>query len=375
MPIVQRLENFDRLFHQLSQPPVIANDLANVTEEEREKVKNLVMTRYSGDMLSVLPSCQCGHLKGEFAREQICPECDTPVRSIIDEDIEPIVWFRAPEGVQAFINPTIWIMLKNRFKKSGYNIIQWLCDTTYAPRIRQPKVIQELQAAGLQRGFNNFIENFDDYMEVLFENKNLRLTGSRKKFDYLRDLLRTRRECVFSRFLPVPNRSLLIIEKSNVGVYVDPMIIGAKEAIDMLLSIDTAEQHLSLRTKENRAAKANNLLAEYVEEFFKKNLTGKQAIFRKHVFGSRTHFSFRTVITSLTGSHRYEEIHIPWGVGVTAFRPHLINKLLKRGFAHNQAIGFLNAHVTEFHPLLNELFNELLEEVGPKGIPCLAQRN
>lgn len=375
MPVIERLENFDKLFHQLGHVPVIANDLANVTEEEREKVKNLIMTRYSGDMLSVLPTCQCGHLKGEFKIGEICPDCETPVRSIIDEDIEPIIWFRVPNGVESFINPAIWLMLKNRFKKSGYNIIQWLTDTTYAPRIRQPHIIQELTAAGMKRGFNNFVQNFDAYMEILFENKNLRPSGSRKKFDYLQDLIRTRRECVFSRFLPVPNRSLLIIEKSNVGVYVDPMIIGAKEAIDMLISIDAPDQHLSLRTKENRAAKANALLAEYLEEFFKHNLTGKQAIMRKHVFGSRTHFAFRTVISSLTGGYRYDEIHIPWGVAATAFRPHLINKLLKRGFAHNQAIGFLHAHVTEYHPLLRELFDELLKEAGPKGIPCIAQRN
>jgi hypothetical protein len=130
MPVYQELVDLNELVTQLRSPPIIINDLGNVFEDSRDYIRNLIMSRYTTDMISILPSCHCGRTKGEFAIEVECEYCHKPVRSIVNEDIEPLVWFRAPEGVRALINPTIWYMLDQRFVKSGFSIIQWICDST-----------------------------------------------------------------------------------------------------------------------------------------------------------------------------------------------------------------------------------------------------
>lgn len=358
------------MFSQLREPPLIVNDLLNSTDDEKNKVRELITTKYSSDMLSVLPTCQCGETSGEYSIGVKCPICNTTVHSVIDENIEPLLWFRAPKGVHALINPIIWIMLKNRFKKSGFSIIQWVCDTTYRPTVRQPKIIDDLLYLGIQRGYNNFIENFDKIIEVLFNLKDFKV--KRTKIDYLYLLIKENRDKIFSNYLPLPNRSLLIIEKTNLGIYVDRTVLGAIDAIDMVVNIDSELLDLSVRVKENRTVKSIAKLSEFQEGFIKTNLSGKPGVYRKHTFGSRTHFSFRTVVTSLTGDHKYDEIHIPWGVGITAFRTHLMNKLLRRGMSHNSAVGFLYGHVEKYSPMLDEIFNELIAEQMPVVI---LQRN
>lgn len=359
------------IFSQLSEPPIIINDLINNSEEDKEAIKELVTTRYSSDMITLLPSCRCGISKGEFSVGVKCTYCNTTVKSTIENDIEPTIWFRKPYGVNTLISPIIWNMLKARFKKSGFNIIQWLTDTTYRASVKQPTVVNKIVEAGIQRGYNYFVDNFDKIMSYLFSLKDFRKDG----VDYLQILLQEYRHLVFSDYIPIPNKSLLIIEKTNVGVYVDPIIVKAVDAIEMLVSIDKNFHDQNPRVKENRTAKAISKLGDFYESFNKTNLSPKSGQFRRHIFGTRTNFSFRAVISSQTGTHKYNTIEVPWGVGLTAFRPHLINKLLKMGMDLNSSIGLLLGHVEKYHPTLDKLLNELLAEAGPRGITVLLQRN
>jgi DNA-directed RNA polymerase beta' subunit len=167
----------------------------------------------------------------------------------------------------------------------------------------------------------------------------------------------------------------LIIEQTNVGIYVDPIIIKAIDAIEMLVSIDKNFHDQNHRVKENRTAKAISKLSDFYEMFFSANLSPKSGQFRRHVFGTRTNFSFRAVITSLTDTHDYDEIHVPWGIGLTAFRPHLLSKLMKMGMDINSAIGLLLGHVEKYHPLLDKLLQELIAEAPGGSIHVLLQRN
>lgn len=379
MPVFQKLVNFNTLFDQLSEPPVIINDVANTTSVEKEAIQQLVTTRYASDMITLLPSCRCGVTKGEFSLGVVCTYCGTVVKSSIENDIEPSVWFRRPHGVEKLMSPIIWIMLKNRFRKSGFSIIQWLTDTTYRPQVKQPKVISKLVEAGIQRGYNNFINNFDSIMDYLFELKDLQPQKPQKELrdisDQLRELIKIHRDTIFSDYIPLPNKSIIIIEKTNLATFVDEIIGQAVDAIEMLVSIDKDFYDQNPKTKENRTAKAMSKLSDFYERFYKDNLAPKEGQLRKHVYGSRTNFSFRAVITSLTDTHELDEIHIPWGIGVTAFRPHLLNKLINMGFDINSAIGLLLGHVEKYNPLLERLLDELISETKHNAIPCIIQRN
>ena len=374
MPVYQQLVDFNTVFSNLPTEPIILNDLANSTEEEKAKIRDLIQVRYTGDMLSMLPTCSCGETTGEHAVGLVkCDTCHTYVKAAVDEEIEPIVWMRAPEGVLKLVNPVIWIMLRKRLYRSGFDVLQWLCDKTYTANVKQPAIVSIIQKTGLERGYNNFILNFDEYVTKLLSLPGYKV--KRNQTDLLWELIRRNRHAIFSDYLPLPNKSLLVIEETNVGIYIDPTIVGALDAIEIVTGIDSPTSIHSIRVKENRAVKAVSKLAQFYLSYFKGSLGGKPGVFRRHVYGSRTHFCFRAVIISLTGAHRHDEIHTPWGVGVTAFRPHLINKLMKMGFELNAAIGFLNGHVSTYHPMIDHLLQELIEESPSKRIPVLMQRN
>jgi hypothetical protein len=374
MGVSLKLVNFTELFFQKSsKTPIIINDFSESSEDDKENFNRLIYTKYSTDLLSNLPSCECGDLVGEHNVGIVCLNCNTPVQSMLEQDLEPVVWMRSPIGVEDLINPVVWTMLSKRFTRSGFDIIRWICDTTYKPTVKTPPVMESVHALGVQRGYNNFVQNFDAIVNALFGLKEFRA----KKFsiDPLQTLLQEQRNCIFSKYLPLPNKSLLVIEETNVGTYVDPIITGAIDAIRTMVSIDSPLSSHNVRTKENRTVKTIAQLAEFYDNLYRTTLATKEGIFRKHVYGTRSHFSFRAVISSLTEPHEYDEIHIPWGIGISVLRIHLMNKLLRRGFTPNEGIAFLNEYAQKYHPLLDELFQALITESPYKGIPCVFQRN
>lgn len=374
MGVFAELVDFDHLFHTgVSKTPIIVNEFDDLSESDKADLNNLIYTRYSSDLLSNLPSCECGEIIGEHNVGVRCTACNTLVTSSMEQDLEPLVWMRSPNGVEKLINPIVWTMLNNKFTKSGFEIIRWICDTTYKAAVRVPPVMESVQALNLPRGYNNFVQNFDEIIGLLFSLKEFKPRKAEE--DPIQTLIRMYRHCLFSTYLPLPNRSLLVIEENNLGTYVDPIITGAVDAIRTIASIDSPLSNHSIRTKENRTIKTIAQLAEFYDGLYRTTLARKEGVYRKHVFGTRSHFSFRAVISSLTNAHDYDEIHIPWGIGISLFRLHLLNKLLRRGFTPNEAMGFLNEHAQKHHPLLEELFSLLIKEARNQRVATVFQRN
>ena len=373
MGIALKLENFTELFNTSTKIPIIINDIKETSEEDKNNNNSLIYTKYTNDLLSNLPTCECGELVGELNVGVICANCNTEVRSVLEADLEPILWMRAPNGVRALMNPIVWIMVTERFTRSSFSVIEWLCDTTYKPLVKQPSILEQVMELGIPRGWNNFVDNFDEIIAALLTIKSFKAKKGIE--DPLITLINTQRDCIFSQFLPLPNRSLLVIEETNVGVYVDNVVTGAVDAIRTLLGIDSVLSNHTVRVKENRTVKTINKLSNYYDGLIKNTLAQKDGIFRKHIFGTRSHFSFRGVISSLTEVHAYDEIHIPWGIGISVFRIHLVNKLIRLGYTPNNAIAFLNAHTQKYNSLLDSLFQELINESPNKAISCIQQRN
>ena len=116
-------------------------------------------------------------------------------------------------------------------------------------------------------------------------------------------------------------------------------------------------------------------LATVYNKYFEDYLVRKEGIFRKHVYGARSHFTFRFVIVSVPGPHKKDEIHVPWVAGPTAFRPHLLNKLTRRGYTYKEANKILYRSVKKYDPLIAELLQELIDESPYRGIPAIINRN
>lgn len=372
MAVYQELIDFNESFRFLKKTPIIVNDLPSDTMQAKNYINSIVTSQFTQDMISLLPTCSCGITKGEFNTGVVCEMCQTEVISNIEDDIEPLIWFRKPEGVVGLVNPMVLMLLSKKFTKSGYNIIQWLCDTTYRTKVKQPPILHKLTELGIPRGYNNFILNFDQIIGILFSLKEF---GHRNGVvTPLETLILSNKDKIFSDYIPFPNKSLLVIEKTNSGIYIDNMIVKGIDTIESLISIDKDFYDQNPKVKENRTAKAMFKLINFYELFFK-STGAKEGHFRRHIFGFRTNFSFRCVATSLTGKHKYDEIEVPWCVAVTVFRPHIVNKLLKYGMDLNSIIGLIYGHVNKYHPKLNEVINELIQESPDKGIYVLLNRN
>ncbi len=374
MAIYLELVNFDEKIKQLHKPPIILNELKFYSEKERQDLIKQFLTEYSSDKISTLPQCECGALIGEYAIGQICDICNTVVENNSATEIEPIFWLKSPVGVAKLINPTILNMLREEFKSKDFNIIDYLIYTKYEEPKKGNKIFDYIKTFNIARGYNNFVENFYEILNILI---NLPNFGKHKKDgdNFLFNLIRDNGDKIFSDYIPIPHKDLLVIEKVKNSSYMDKTSQIAISAFNLMAGIDKKMADKSIITRMDRTVKALIMISSYYVEFYKLYLAPKEGILRHHIFSTRTHFSFRAVITSLTQSHRYDEIHIPWGVAIGTLRVHIMNKLLKMKYDHNDAMGFINMCVNERHPLMEKILDELIEESPNKAIPCLFNRN
>lgn len=365
--------DLDDLYAHLSQPPIMVNDFDIKTTEDKDQVKELIFTKYEGDALETLPRCDCGELKGAFREGKVCSNCGTAVYAVTERPLESILWMRPPQGVVAFVNPEVWTILSRSMSAGSFNVMEWLVNPNYKANVNEPKIIEKLKTYKFERSLNYFIKNFDYMLEVL--EKARAFKGRKIDREHVIQFLKENRHKLFPKHLPIPSKLGFISEESAMGTYADKSMTIAINAIWTISSINSMITPPTQRVMENRAVKAIVQLAAYYQSFFTDTMGGKPGWFRKHIFGGRPHFSFRAVISSLSGVHKYDELHLPWSLSVMLLRSHLINKLLKRDFSIVQATVMLNEYGFQYSPLLDEIFQELIAESPTGGINCVWQRN
>lgn len=383
MGVHLELLSHDDLFQNLDTPPVILNGYDISLQVDKDRLNKLIYTKYEGDSLDVLPSCDCGRLRGEQfvnlrCKRGVLPDdeegCNTLCVSVTERPLESLLWIAPPKGVSALINPIAWVILSKKFTFDGCNLLEWLCNPYYkVDRNPPPKAIAKLKTLGLERGLNYFHANFDLVIGLLFDN-NL-VQGSARERKALRIWIMDNRRAIFSQHLPIPSKLAFIMEDTPTGIYADHSMLPAIQAIRTICEVENSLDPVSLKLRQSRAILAINQLGDYYKAFFGKQLGGKPGWFRKHVFGSRLHFSFRAVISSITDNHEYDELHLPWSMSVMVMKAYLSSKLLHRGFTPNETIQFLYEHTNKYHPLLDELFQELIREGHGGSLSCILQRN
>jgi len=386
--------------------PIIINDFQDCSDSALKAFKEQIFTRYQpNDVLSNEPRCLCKQTKGRRYLGVICDNCNKPVLNIREQKLESLVWLKQPAGVERLINPTIWTILSNHFKKGRFNVIHWLCDTKYPIPDKPPKIFTALEALGIPRGYNYFVRNFfeqvDNNGNVIgpgIIDKLLTISDFRKKkqdnpneVHHILRMVQMNRDKIFSHRLALPNKTLLVVEDTDMAVYVDSNVPIAIDAIESLIGLDDPLNNYSPATRQNRVVRAIANLAMYYQEFNKKSFSSKEGISRKHLAATRCDWSARAVISSLTADHHLQEMHIPWGIGIGLLRLHLARKLKDRGWLPNEIWRFLSRYASEYNPLLDQLFQELIAEsrheldgvmgIDPitgrrkTGLPSIFQRN
>lgn len=373
MGIIFKIVDYDSKFRSLEKPPIILNDLPDVTKEDKETINKILQQKFTDDIMSVVPRCSCGKIEGEFNIGIICEYCNTEVIRE-SEVLECKVWVRAPYGIDGFFHPLIWSMLKKRFTKDGFSFINYIADVSYGKTAINEKTlpyVELLKSLGIGRGYQYFINN---YIEIVEKLDSLSLFPKPKDGDPgVLGLIMANKDRIISQFLPIINKTLMVIEDKGKTTYIDPILYKGLDAAQILINVDSAIKNFSISKKENRTVKTVDGLANFYQLIYTEQLQGKPSLIRKNNLGTRADFSARCVITSITDPEPENTIHIPWSVAITSLRLHIVNKLIKRKFGLYAIFDFLYMNAHKYNQILDEIFNELIDESG--GIHVIAQRN
>lgn len=382
----------------------------------------MIYTMYESGVMDTIPKCDCGQTTGAYNIGQSCDICGTEVRPVLYDKLEPILWIRAPKDVKCLINPHFWFLLNRAFTISNFSLVRYLCQTDYNAS-RNFKDLAVLQEMNIPRGYNHFLDNFYEIFEILANLKSFTKTPKLEAVEMCRKVMHAYKDALFCQHIPLPNKVLLVLEDTNMGKYMDYTFIDIIDAAQFIAGIDVKTRKakskhntlqsisienisvdsqdfieitdemqekglllddISVRRKENRTVKMMSALSDFYIGYYKKNLGKKAGLFRKHVFSSRANFSCRAVISSITEPHVYDELHIPWPLATGVLRYHILNKLKKLGFKLNEAVAFINQHTRVYHPLLDQIFKELINEAvfedpqtgqAQTGLPVILIRN
>lgn len=370
-----RLVNFEKMFATSSRPPIIANDFDISSDDAREELSKLLYTHYDGDTLGVLPQCQCGLLRGVYLIGKICNECGSDVGYITEKELEPILWIAPPTGVKTLFNPQAWTILSKALTYGQLNILEYLCNPTQQLPAIIPKETQRFLQLKIPRGINYFYDHFDTIMASLFDYNLVMANATKDRKEQFRLFIERYRNEIFTRYLPCPSRISLVTEKTVTASYAEPTMPLIVDAVLTITSTENSTRPLSLDTRQARCTEAMKKIANYHKEVQTNVIYKKEGWARKQVFGTRLHWTFRGVITSLSENHVRDELHLPWSMSVQLLQIHLFNKLLRLNFTPNEAYNLVEESVLQYNPLIDSLFLELINESPLGGIPTLLGRN
>jgi len=374
MGVFLKLENYNELYHSARQAPIILNLLPTLTTRDRERANALTTHVVNGgDHLAEISCCECEHLKGECNVGMICPRCHTEVMRKHDKDLVPLVWVQRPEGVSKMMNPKVLYILHQTFKKGGFNFIEWCMDRHYTPEAKHPPDLTSFMAAWPGRGYNYFIDNFEGIFDTL---TNLKIFRAKRRV--IRDLglvILRNPDSVWSDWIPMPNKSLMVIENTGSDTYLDPVYKLVIDAISSVTGMDTEDKGLSAPQKQHRVARMLLTLREAYEQIYYEVLMRKPGELRKHLSGTRANFCLRHVISSNTKQHEYDTIQIPWCGAISVFRTHLVSMLKARGWSDNAALSLLDQSRQRWSKVVDDLLTELFAQTKDGWFWCTFGRN
>lgn len=369
------LVNYDDLYDATSDQSILINHFNMKDPEDEKRLNAMLFTEYDGDILESKPHCECKRESGEPSLGKICQECGTPVISSNEKPMESILWAEVPDGVIGFIHPQAWTVLNDAFRHRRVDMIRYMVDPNYRVSKQleeRDSVFLKLKGMKWKRSINHFITNFDEAMDFLLGAKIVTPVSQRVMVEAF---IEENRALFFPRYLPVPNKALFITESTAVGTYVDDVICSAVDMVRNAASDGHRLVPVSQQVKENRVAKSVHLLATFYSNYTNENLAGKPGIYRRQIYGGRLDFTGRAVISSITKPHVYDELHLPWAMGLTILKPHISSKLRRRGFTPNEANRLIVRSLKSYSPILDEVLQELLNEAPGGAIPFVFQRN
>ena len=97
---------------------------------------------------------------------------------------------------------------------------------------------------------------------------------------------------------------------------------------------------------------------------------------RKHDFGTRIHWSVRTVVTPHDKSLPLDEVILPWGTILNCLKLQVLNFLMNRYFkTMEEAITIFMTALSKYDPLVDKILTQILYEFPDHKMPLEIGRN
>jgi len=378
MAITQRLQGLDSYFRMTTGSKIIANDLNHIDMKHQEMLTASLMTVYDNvDTISTIPSCDCGEVKGRYVVGVTCPRCNTECKELY-EKVEPIIWLKTLDDTLRFLNPTYWLLIKELLGGKE-DWLRWLCDSSFNPEHEPPPHVMGIHDEIL-KGMRSYTNTMNNLKPIFYYLLNLPKYKEEEKRD-IEAMIVMHDEYLasgdlFSSYLPIVNKQLFVMENTSKGRFVNLVV---SDIVDVVLTWIKKSNNFMIDRNMKKAgiatAVAVSELAAFFYNFTDKFILKKAGIFRKHVYGARSHFTFRAVIVAIPGKHNYDDVHIPWCVAVTIFEPHIMNKLERRGISYKKSMELFFRATKCYDSLIHEILLELMAEAPNGKVPIIIHRN
>jgi len=305
------------------------------------------------------PSCLCGELSGAYKLGEVCEECNNPVR---DDGYHPILWAKSPMfGELGFLNPKMWLLINNLLSNK-VDCLKYIADGTYNPKGVPKSLMALVKNREYIRDYKYLIDNFD----VILKDIQTILVGEKARImgDII-EIISQNRDAMYSDYIPILNKKLFVVEKTSVATYVD---LNLSNSISMVTQLLKAYGEKDRYKKMQVMVESISVLADSVKSFYRKSLSGKTGGARDKIHIASIPFSGRSVGTSLTFKHRFDEFEMPWKVGLQIFRADILNRLLRDyGYSLKQARKLIIDSYFVYNETIGTIFRQIFKD-APNGV-------
>ena len=369
------LIDLDRLF--ASSPNAIILNHLKPSDPDYATRRNAAVIARAG-ALNFVARCDCGELEGNLNTGLKCPSCGTYCRLDFSstKELEHNIWLSIPKGIKGVLHPVAYNVLTTwLYKKGSVNYIDAILD----PKTDLPVEIRPFVGG---RGHNYLYENFDYLMANIIEfvRTDRKSKVKRENSRYIEMFISAYRDVMFCTKLPVMAtvlNSMTSPDGTSEGrQYADASLQLVLDAITDLQQVEETTMRTRPKTVSSIVHRIYKSYIEYLSDIAKNRLSRKESLARKHVLGTRLHFSVRGVI--IPHQDRYDELYFPWIIGVNLLKLHIIGRLVRK---HGMTVGEATIrHMTalvRYDLLIDQIMEELIEECKPefRGLPVAWGRN
>ncbi len=364
---MMQIIHLDELFNKTPGAKLFNNQIVHSTAKEiLDKVCEI-----SADTSELVAVCECRTLRGDHYEGIICKKCETECTSLFANIIKNDLWLEIPNSIGRVLNPQVYHILDNWLGKyDKVPILDMLLNVNVS-------VPEELSIAIPGQGFHYFHNNFEaiiKYFAFIYPK-----VKSKPKTPMILQFLDDNIDRIWTSKLPIVSKMLQpITETGSSNQYTDKSVAVLMRAIIDYSSTMLAE----MLSKTSRMRVERNLFTiykafmTYTSDIIRTKLAKKEGILRKHLYGARLHCTGRSVCIPITVEHDGDEVFLPWVLGVSMWKYHIISMLVNR-YHHTVADAYsrVQESLTVYDHKIDIILQLLVKESPYKGLPIILNRN